>query len=264
MTSLPPPAPYARMHHDRLDDPEWDRPPVGAEPRRRVIVCSTPRSGSYLLCRQMINAGIGLPTEYLRSRTIETLSRRYGVAAGDDARYLAELESRRTTGNGVFAAKVQWQQFSAHPAVREPWFARADLLIQLRRADTIAQAVSWQVSLATGYWSFDRAPGPRAEDATLADVDQVLDLVRTIGAQNAAWRRVLGGLKRRAIDVLYEDYVRDQSGFLRLVARELGLAADQWREPPPEPRDNRLPDEVEDARAWLLTQARARAAAARR
>ena len=68
---------YRRMHHDEIDGREWDLPPRAEPPAHRVAICSTPRSGSYLLCRQMINAGIGLPHEYFRRRT----SRRWRARA---------------------------------------------------------------------------------------------------------------------------------------------------------------------------------------
>jgi len=79
------------MHHDELDLSAWDRPRRADAPTRRLVICSTPRSGSYLLCRQMINAGLGLPTEYFRERTVECLGARWGVAPGDDDAYLDEL-----------------------------------------------------------------------------------------------------------------------------------------------------------------------------
>src|SRR5262252_6585095 len=143
------------MHHDEIDTAAWDRPPGGVPTSRRIVICTTPRSGSYLLCRQMIHAGLGLPHEYFRSRTVARLSQRWGVAPGDVFAYVDRLEEHRTTPNGVFAAKVQWQQQSHVPALRTRLLERADLIVYLYRVDRVAQAVSWHLSLATGFWSFD-------------------------------------------------------------------------------------------------------------
>ena len=117
------------MHHDELDRSEWDRPRRADPPSRRLVICSTARSGSYLLCRQMINAGLGLPTEYFRERTVGRLRARWGLAPGDDDAYIDELEARRTTDNGVFAAKIQGPQFAAHPRVRERLHAWEQVMI---------------------------------------------------------------------------------------------------------------------------------------
>ena len=245
------------MHHDEIDRRQWDRAPRGRAPDRRIVICSTPRSGSYLLCRQMINAGLGVPTEYFRARTVARLAERWGVPAGDLPAYIDALEAHRTTGNGVFAAKLQWHQLLQHPAARERLLERADLLVYLYRRDVVAQAVSWQVSLATGYWSFDATPGPKAGDVALDRVDQTLRLANDLVAQNRAWDALLARLNRPVLRVPYESYVREQAGLLSQIAADLALPAGAWTAPPPEARDTRLPDEVEAARERLLVQARA-------
>ncbi|MFO1281747.1 MAG: Stf0 family sulfotransferase [Burkholderiales bacterium] len=249
---------YQRMHHDRLDESSWDRPPRAEGAERRVIVCSTPRSGSYLLCRQMINAGLGLPTEYLRERTVAALCARWSIAPGDDDAYLTAVEARRTGDNGLFAAKVQAQQLLAHPAAGSRWLERADLLVLLHRRDIVAQAASWQVSLATGYWSFDSTRGPIDPRMSLDDTGTTVALANAIVRQNAQWRRRLAALKRRAIEFAYEDYVDRQEDVLRLIAAEVGLPAGAWRVPPPEGRDSRLPPQIEEARARLIAALRER------
>jgi hypothetical protein len=43
-----------------------DRPPCPV--RAKVFICSTPRTGSFLLCRAMIHHGIGIPHEYFHGR----------------------------------------------------------------------------------------------------------------------------------------------------------------------------------------------------
>ena len=244
------------MHHDELDRSEWARPRRADPPSRRLVICSTARSGSYLLCRQMINARLGLPTEYFHERTIERLGTRWGVAPGDDDAYIDELEARRTTDNGVFAAKIQGPQFAAHPRVRERLLERADVLVLLYRRDLLAQAVSWQVSLATGYWSFDTTLGPTAPNVSLADPGQAMKLAAALVRENHEWGELLPRFRGKLLRVPYESFVNDQGALLREIAGELALPADAWTLPPPEGRDNRLPDDVEAARARLLAQVR--------
>ncbi|GMU70743.1 MAG: hypothetical protein HS109_05615 [Burkholderiales bacterium] len=250
---------YRRMHHDELDRPEWDRPRP-QRPVRRVVICSTPRSGSYLLCRQMVNAGLGIPTEYLRAQTRTALRTRWRDGAPGDAGYLDAVEEHRTTGNGVFAAKLQWRQCEQHPASRERWLARADLLVFLLRDDLAAQAVSWQVSLATGLWSFDDTRGPTESQVSLEPSSITHRLARMLRQQNERWSALLSELGRPVLVVRYETYVRAQGELLRDIASRLGLRPDEWSMPPPEGRDNRLPADVEEARARLLDYVRGGAA----
>ncbi len=250
------------MHHDELDRSEWDRPRRADPPSRRLVICSTARSGSYLLCRQMINARLGLPTEYFHERTIERLGTRWGVAPGDDDAYIDELEARRTTDNGVFAAKIQGPQFAAHPRVRERLLERADVLVLLYRRDLLAQAVSWQVSLATGYWSFDATQGPRDPNANVTDAGQSLRLAALLHRQNRAWAELLGELRRKVLSVPYEAFVKDQGALLRKLAGDLAIPEGSWSLPPPEGRESGLPEDVETARGRLLALARDAAVAA--
>ena len=245
------------MHHDRVDLPEWDQPRRDGSPEHRIVICSSPRSGSYLLCRQMINAGLGIPHEYFRSRTVEALAARYGVDPRDDAAYIDALEARRTTANGMFAAKIQWPQLEQHPHARERLLERADQIVFLYRRDVIAQAVSWQISLATGFWSFDATPGPRVAEVSLDDGELALKLARTLVTQNRAWEELLAKLGRRVLIVPYESLVREQSAFLRQLAADCALPPGAWTLPPPEGRDTRLPHDVETARERLLAHARA-------
>lgn len=252
------PTVYRRMHHDELDGPSWDG--SRREAKLRILICSTPRSGSYLLCRQMINAGLGLPTEYLRPVTRTALSRRWSIPPGDDAAYFDEVEARRTGANGVFAAKVQWGQFERHPGLRERWLDRADLVVFLYRHDLVAQAVSWQLSLATGLWSFDDTRGPTMPGVTLEPSELTLRLAATLREHNRAWNAQIVASRRPALALRYETYVGAQSGLLQQLARRIGLRDDEWTMPPPEARDNRLPATIEEARSRLLAHARKAAA----
>ena len=249
------------MHHDEIDRRAWDRPRRAAPPEHRIVICSTPRSGSYLLCRQMINAGLGVPSEYFRARTVARLAERWGVAASDVPAYLDALEAHRTTDNGVFAAKIQWHQLIQFPAARERLVERADLVVHLYRRDIVAQAVSWQVSLATGYWSFDATPGPRAADVSIDRVDQALALAGDLQAQDRAWEALLARLEAPVLRIAYESYVREQSALLSDIAARLALPAGSWSLPPAEGRESSLPEDVEAARVRLLGLARAAYAA---
>ena len=69
-----------------------DQPAFAGAPRK-LFICSTPRSGSYLLCRYMINAGLGVPHEYFNPIIMRQIAPRFGL--GDD---VAPLKWRRATG----------------------------------------------------------------------------------------------------------------------------------------------------------------------
>jgi trehalose 2-sulfotransferase len=104
------------------------------------LICTTPRSGSTLLCEALTNTGIaGRPEEFFQIRRETGTTRRpleyfegtdtteiaailgestrldhplMNPAPGEDyADYLARIMQQRTTPNGVFGAKVMWGYF---------------------------------------------------------------------------------------------------------------------------------------------------------
>src|SRR5215469_8371379 len=65
----------AQLTSELLDQPEFNGKPA------KIFICSTPRSGSYMLCRYMINAGLGVPHEYFNPVIIRQLAPRLGLGA---------------------------------------------------------------------------------------------------------------------------------------------------------------------------------------
>ena len=158
-----------------------DQPLFGGAPKK-LFLCSTPRSGSYLLCRYMINAGLGVPHEYFNPVIIRQMAPRLGLGPaveglkwrprnkmdrlpfGKTARaseedflrkYLALLVPRRCQ-NGIFAAKVHFEQLAKvleNPTGRN--LLEGGVFVHLYRNDLLGQAVSTHFAKLTGRWSID-------------------------------------------------------------------------------------------------------------
>src|SRR5438046_10004402 len=63
----------AQMTSELLDQPSFSGQPC------KIFICSTPRSGSYMLCRYMINAGLGVPHEYFNPVVMREIAPRLGL-----------------------------------------------------------------------------------------------------------------------------------------------------------------------------------------
>src|SRR5437762_12723397 len=66
----------AQVTSELLDQPEFNGAPS------KIIICSTPRSGSYMLCRFRINVGLGVPYEYFEPEIMREIAPRLGL--GDE------------------------------------------------------------------------------------------------------------------------------------------------------------------------------------
>jgi LPS sulfotransferase NodH len=250
---------------------------------RSVLICTTPRSGSTLLCRYLAATGCaGAPQEYLLETALPVLYERQGAA--DFPSYFEALLSREVTPNGVFAAKLMGAPdvFAGYLArLRElPGLGDAErpaheLLaaafpslryVWLTRRDRLRQAISLARAQASGLWQSTQAAAaaaaaPPPEPDLAAVDDRVTDLV----AWDAGWEAFFAAAGVRPVSLVYEDLVRDPGAAVRelLSALEIELPVD-WKPGPPE--RSRLADDTTER--WLAAYRseakRARAGARRR
>jgi LPS sulfotransferase NodH/glycosyltransferase involved in cell wall biosynthesis len=263
----PPPAPALseRALNGAAFDQAWQAP------RIKLIICSTERTGSYLLCRALIHHGIGVPHEYFNNLNAAAIGPRLGIAALEDGRRLAtDGEARRAyidallksrTRNGVFAAKIHWYQYARFLDNAE---GRALLdgarFIHLHREDLLDQAISLHVSRLTGRWDEDAAPRTRpAEDPQFFDAAAIAACRDEMAAANEAWRAFFARHGDAPLTLTYEQLRDDLPGVLRRIIAELGLPAPagplDYREArPPERQEQGVPAKAEIRKRFLATE----------
>jgi LPS sulfotransferase NodH len=239
--------------------PEYDRPPATPPtgPRRTYVVCSTPRSGSGLLCRALAGTGVlGTPLEYLNPVHRGILTERWGC--GSDLRsYVAALHARRASDEALFGVKVHWEQLVATRAeagsgVADPAvFEVTDelvyelfpnpLFVRIRRMDVESQAVSLWRALQSNVWSRDVSDATDAEDVrvpySFAGIDQCR---RSIEVGEVCWERLLSRLGGVPYVVTYEELTATFPQTITNLVNHLRPGSDIEIAPP---RTRRLADE---------------------
>src|SRR5438034_10894991 len=74
---------------------------------RSYFICSTPRSGSWLLASMLEQSRVaGRPREYFWRETEADLRHRWGASSFRE--YLRRVLEEGSTPNGVFGAKMMW------------------------------------------------------------------------------------------------------------------------------------------------------------
>jgi LPS sulfotransferase NodH len=227
-----------------------DQPQCAATPKK-LIICSTPRSGSYLLSRHMINAGLGVPHEYFNPVVIHQMAPRLGLgeraanlkwwtrgrrdqlglrrkeraAEADFLRaYLSILLARRCQG-GVFAAKVHFRDFRRvldNPIGND--LLDGAVFVHLYREDLLKQAVSEHFSQLTGQWGIDGTiTTPPAENPDFFDTEAIERALVDISEQDRGWRVLIARLGAVPMSISYERLCEDPFGFVEAIARRIGV-----------------------------------------
>jgi LPS sulfotransferase NodH len=214
-------------------------------PTLTYIICTNPRSGSYLLCDGLASTSrAGRPREWFNPLGEEKRRARWGIDKSADAAYSSYLDhvrARSTTRNGISGIKLHFYQFvelakklaglegfqslttaglmtKAFPNLKYLW---------LTRRDKARQAISYLLAIKTGkWWEIDGSKSGRSED-TIDDSDfeprEVGRLEEKLAQNDVAWQRYFESNDISPLIVYYEDLAADYRGTIARVLSWLGV-----------------------------------------
>lgn len=235
----------AQITSELLDQPEF----IGD--CAKVFICSTPRSGSYMLCRYMINAGLGVPHEYFNPVIMRQIAGRLGLAGSAErlkwkarskrdmlpfgraeraaeidflGKYVSALVPRRCQ-KGIFAAKIHFDQYTRVLDNPVGWkLLDGGVFIHLFRENLLAQTVSRNFAYVTGRWGMDdtvtTAPAAQSDLLKVQGINRELE---TLADEDRGWRVFLARNGLPQISISYEQLCDDPSRFVAAIARRVGI-----------------------------------------
>jgi LPS sulfotransferase NodH len=225
------------------DYPTWDGPP-----RRTIILCSYPRSGSTLLGEALYFAGgLGCPLEYFHSGFRPGFEKIWNAESMSDL--VRETWGRRTDPSGTLSVKLFWRDVvdlaaSLDPAAfaglvemqpeETPTALYRDLaallrslfpqpaFIHLYRRDRLRRAISSVAASQTGQW---RAI-PGLENAPLAerafDYDRIDGMISSADFSQRHWCNLFAATAVSPVTITYEDLVADYQSVVAALLAQLG------------------------------------------
>lgn len=268
-------APYdlASAAHDY---PVWDGPP-----RRTILLCTHPRSGSTLLGEALYFTGeLGCPLEYFHAGFRPSFARRWD--APDYDRLSAAVRRHRTTPDGTMGVKLFWRDIEEIARDADPELERfanvppADVpadyyaalaghvarlfpkpeFVHLWREDRLRQAVSSVIAVETGRWR--SIPGAAPDDPPATAPFEPERIERIMGYSDFChghFRNLFAAMGATPHSLTYEALTADYVAAVRAVLRYLGSDAE-----PQTPRMRRQADGASEA--MVLRYLRERAAPA--
>jgi LPS sulfotransferase NodH len=214
-------------------------------PNLTYVICTNPRSGSYLLCNGLASTSLaGRPREWFNSFTEEGRRKRWGLDTSTNATYasyVAQVRVRSTTGNGISGIKLHFYQFTelAKKLACIEGFGRlttAEMMTRsfpnlkylwLTRRDKARQAISFLVATKTGdWWSINGdklGKGEATIDEGDFDPDAVARLEKTLVQNDAAWQAYFDSNNISPLIVYYENLAADYPGTVVRILEWLGV-----------------------------------------
>lgn len=244
----------SRKHYD-LTSRERDYAAWSGPPRRTVVICTLPRSGSTLLGEAIYFAGgLGCPLEYLHAGFRPRFEQIWGTSSLREL--VGALWRNRTDPSGTLSIKLMWRDVvelaneigveglgalvqngpdNVPSGVYRELLGRMETLfpnptfIHLYRRDRVRQAVSGMIAEQTGQWrSIPGAEMLRQRDPVY-DADAISRLIAGADWSNAHWRNLLLHAGS-SIELTYEDLTNN---FAETVGNLLNELGSHGQVPPP-------------------------------
>lgn len=217
-------------------------------PTSSCLIAMTQRSGSTMLCRALADTGVaGRPEEYFLdgdpaafppgwSFWEDGIFSKPGMSR---AEFLEHVHARGTTPNGVFGAKLAWNNIAwvlrrLRAVPRFAGLGRSAALhalfpdlhvVHLVRRDRVAQAVSWARAAQDGVWVVSDLEAARPVAEPEYDYELISNLERLIIEGERGWRRLCTELDVSPLAVAYEDLAASDTyeQVVRSVLRHLDV-----------------------------------------
>lgn len=191
-------------------------------------MCSTPRSGSNLLCSYIRSLNvIGPITEWLNPDVMAT---QIGEELDFDEAYyqahpkevLSRIIDHRMGGDGSFSAKIHYLQlfemintgFNPFDLFTNPGF------VHIVRKDLIGQAISYSKAEQEKAWTSLETPVTKAEYNFL----DILEKLQMIVSSNLEWIQFIQAMNKPCLVVVYEDLEQNPQKIVGDVMRQWGYS----------------------------------------
>ncbi|PZQ96918.1 MAG: Stf0 sulfotransferase [Cereibacter sphaeroides] len=211
-------------------------------PPLTIVICTTPRSGSTLLCALLESSGVaGRPESWYRAEDRQEYADDWQVARDaadriDPATYLSAAISAGQSANGVCGLRIQAVTLREMLVELRALFGPADTdrallerafgpchFVYARRLDDVAQAVSRLKAEVSQVWHLDGTQPDRPKSRATYDA-QRLDAFRAEAAQgNAEWQAWFAAEGIQPTRLVYETFATDPAAHVRALLAELSL-----------------------------------------
>lgn len=227
-------------------------------PFKSYIICTSPRSGSTLLCRLLAQTGrAGCPESYFHQPSLESWLVDLGLPTkgypNDQARRLAAFKAalkEGAAGTGIFGLRLQRHAFGfwteqlgfLHPdettdAARIAATFGDTMFIHLTRENKLDQAISFVKAEQSGLWhmapdgtEIERLSAPQKPRY---DAQTIAEKIDEFTRNDTDWRAWFAREKITPLTITYDQLSDDPAGVVAGILRSLGVENHPTSQPIP-------------------------------
>jgi LPS sulfotransferase NodH len=191
------------------------------ETRKFYVICTTPRSGSNLLCDLLWSCGaMGKPQEYLNIPDILIpLAKKYNLIDAESKisfdEYMSCMIQNFSSPNNVFGMKFLFDQFEPLmdlQAIKK--VLQRCKFIWLVRRDVVAQAVSMYIAKRTNHWSSHTEDKSKRKSVEYNE-EKIAFFVKYLSNLNFKWTEFLSVNQAEYLEIIYEELLVDTNKICR-------------------------------------------------
>jgi LPS sulfotransferase NodH len=195
------------------------------KPKITYFICTTPRTGSELLCEYLRGTRIaGWPEEYFQETHFQFLFKQF--EATNFTEYFPKLLAARTTNADVFAAKIMgggyfdqtMARFRELPIFQDspeipPNEIMTDIFpgakyVWLTRRNKVRQAISYSKAFQSNIWQTHVEAGRQHGREPRFNFEAMDNLVQRLILQETAWQEFFTSMDVIPYTVVYEDFAK--------------------------------------------------------
>jgi len=224
-----------------LFDPQFLDQSAYSGSRTYYAICSTPRTGSNLLCEILREQGIGVPMEYFHpTRHMPDIAKQHrlvdeyieseifesvlpGLEENGDfllRDYIRVIKSHRTSPNGFFGFKAHWSQFKylknrcdlnrEFPGIK--W-------IYIDRDNKVAQAVSFSKAACLKQWD----SSTKTRNKLIYDGEHIEGCINSMLSGEKNWLNWFDQNQINPIRIRYEKLISSPNEIVKKLLMSLGV-----------------------------------------
>ncbi|MGC9450628.1 MAG: Stf0 family sulfotransferase [Oceanipulchritudo sp.] len=196
-----------------------------------LIICASPRSGSYLLSDLLNRSGLPFGDEWLTPFHQGSRKSQYGQPDSLPMVPYLQLLSERERQDGVFVMKLMYPQFQemVHALKGSPAVAGSSLpekianvfpnprYVYLHRQDTIGQAISHVKARQTRQWVKRDGSGSRHAVEPVYSFISIAQQLEERERNESLWRQFFESNQLNVFSVVFEDLRKDPEGVTRAL-----------------------------------------------